>query len=280
MPQGKSDLSDHKQLAERLLPSVHEAGKLIMEIFRKGCDVIAKGDGSPVTEADRRAEEVIVAALSEHAPNVPVVAEEAAAGGAIAAPGHEFFLVDPLDGTREFINGRDEFTINIGLIRDTRPCFGLIYAPALSQIYITLSSDHAAVGRLVPDDPACSLDEVGLRQMHVNTVDDNVPLTVCASRSHGSEALEHWLAKLDVAGRVNIGSSLKFCQVADGTADIYPRFGPTKEWDTAAGHAIVEAAGGLVTKSNGQPLAYGKVDDDFLNPEFIAAARRFEAVYT
>ena len=165
-------MSDHKQFFERLLPSVQEAGKLVMEIFRQGCDVTTKGDGSPVTEADRRAEEIIITALSELAPNVPFVAEEAATSAAFTTLGQEFFLVDPLDGTKEFINGRDEFTINVGLIRNTRPCFGLIYAPALSQIYITLSSDHAAVGRLVPDGPSCSLGELSLRDMRVNAVDD------------------------------------------------------------------------------------------------------------
>lgn len=258
----------YTELVEALLPSVLAAGAETMRYFRSGVQTETKADGSPVTLADQAAEKILLAGLAAAAPGVPVVAEEAMSAGEAPDLAASFFLVDPLDGTREFINGRDEFTINIGLITNGVPRFGIIYAPALSKLYLTLADDHAVAAPLDPDARSCSLSDLNTTQLRTRPSTGN-PLTIVASRSHGSDALENWLTGVSVAGRANIGSSLKFCLVAAGDADIYPRFGPTMEWDTAAGHAIASAAGGSVTKTDGTPLLYGKREADFLNPNFI-----------
>lgn len=258
----------YTELVEALLPSVLAAGAETMRYFRSGVQTETKADGSPVTLADQAAEKILLAGLERAAPGVPVVAEEAMAAGEAPNLAASFFLVDPLDGTREFINGRDEFTINIGLITSGVPRFGIIYAPALSQLYLTLADDHAVAAPLDPDAGSCSLSELNTRQLRTRPSTGS-PLTIVASRSHGSDALENWLTGVNVAGRANIGSSLKFCLVAAGEADVYPRFGPTMEWDTAAGHAIASAAGGIVTETDGTPLVYGKLETGFLNPGFI-----------
>lgn len=255
-------------LVEALLPSVLAAGAETMRYFRSGVQTETKADGSPVTLADQAAEAILLAGLAGAAPGVPVVAEEAMAIGEAPNLAASFFLVDPLDGTREFINGRDEFTINIGLITNGVPRFGIIYAPALSKLYLTLADDHAVAAPLDPDTGSCSLSELNTTQLRTRPPTGE-PVTIVASRSHGSDALENWLTGVSVADRANIGSSLKFCLVAAGEADIYPRFGPTMEWDTAAGHAIASAAGGIVTETDGKPLLYGKREADFLNPNFI-----------
>ena len=257
------------ELVEALLPSVLAAGAETMRHFRSGVQTETKADGSPVTLADQAAEKILLAGLAAAAPGVPVVAEEAMAAGEAPSLDASFFLVDPLDGTREFINGRNEFTINIGLITNGVPRFGIIYAPALSKLYLTLADDHAATAILDPKAGTRSLADLDTKRLHTRRSSPGSAMTIVASRSHGSEALESWLAGVNVAGRANIGSSLKFCLVAAGEADVYPRFGPTMEWDTAAGHAIAAAAGGIVTQTDGTPLVYGKLESDFLNPGFI-----------
>lgn len=257
------------ELAEALLPSVLAAGAETMRYFRSGVQTETKADGSPVTLADQAAETILLAGLALAAPGVPVVAEEAMSAGKAPHLATSFFLVDPLDGTREFIKGRDEFTINIGLITDGVPRFGIIYAPALSKLYVTLADDHAITASLDPMANTCSLAELDAKRIQTRRSSPGSAMTIVASRSHGSEALESWLADVNVAGRANIGSSLKFCLVAAGEADVYPRFGPTKEWDTAAGHAIAVAAGGIVTTTDGTPLVYGKLETAFFNPSFI-----------
>lgn len=256
-------------LAEALLPAVLAAGAETMRYFRSGIEAETKSDGSPVTLADQAAEDILLAALDRAAPGIPVIAEEAMAAGKTPAIGSSFFLVDPLDGTREFINGRNEFTINIGLVINGVPRFGVIFAPAMSKLYLTLADDHAMAAPLDPDAQSCSLAQLDVTRLETRAVMPSGGYIMVASRSHGAEELERWLADVDVAGRTNIGSSLKFCLVAAGEADVYPRFGPTKEWDTAAGHAIALAAGGFVTTTEGSPLLYGKTDTDFLNPGFI-----------
>lgn len=256
-------------LAEALLPAVLAAGAETMRYFRSGVETETKSDGSPVTLADRAAEEILLAALDRAAPGIPVIAEEAMSEGKQPDIAGSFFLVDPLDGTREFINQRNEFTINIGLITDGVPRFGIIFAPALSKLYLTLANDHAIASPLDPDAESCTLADLDAKRLRTRESSSGAGMTIVASRSHGSEALEKWLADVDVADRANIGSSLKFCLIAAGEADVYPRFGPTKEWDTAAGHAIATAAGGVVTTPDGSPLPYGKIDADFLNPSFI-----------
>jgi 3'(2'), 5'-bisphosphate nucleotidase len=265
-------LSDHAELARALLPHVLVAGKAVMTHFREGCEVFAKSGGSPVTQADRDGEDILLAALAKIAPGVSVIAEEMAAGGLPGEIADEFFLVDALDGTREFTNGRPEFTLNVGLIRERKPVFGVIFAPALSRLFITLSGDHAIVADLSPDAPEVRLEALDAKRLSVRSLGEGERLVVTASRSHGSEALETWLADKAVGKRTNIGSSLKFCQVAEGISHVYPRFGSTMEWDTSAGHAILLAAGGVVTDVHGVPLSYGKAQAGFLNPHFIASA--------
>ncbi len=270
--EGSGRLSDHAELAKALLPHVLVAGKAVMMHFREGCEVFTKAGGSPVTQADRDGEDILVAALGEIAPDIPVIGEEMAGDGLPSEIGEAFFLVDALDGTREFTNGRPEFTLNVGLIRDRNPVFGVIFAPALSRVFITLGGEQAIVADLSPDAPNVNLEALDAKRLSVRSLGDGEQLVVTASRSHGSEALETWLADKDVGERTNIGSSLKFCQVAEGVSHVYPRFGSTMEWDTSAGHAILLAAGGVVTDVHGVPLSYGKAQAGFLNPHFIASA--------
>jgi len=266
-------------LADALLPAVLSAGRVVMSYFRQAPAVTAKAGGSPVTAADREAEAVLIRALSVAAPGIGIVAEEMMEGRAASAPGAEFFLVDPLDGTRGFIAGNDEFTVNIGLVRDRTPCFGMIYVPAQSRLFWTAGGETAVTAMVVPDATVSGLRDLDARAIRVRPVADGAPLTVTASRSHGKAALEAWLKRVDVAARIDVASSLKFCQVAAGEADVYPRLSPTSEWDTAAGHAILAAAGGVVTRADGAPLLYGKYEDSFVNPPFIAAARRMEGLF-
>ena len=272
---------DFRGLATGLFPAMVAAGARTMDYFGTEAGATLKGDGSPVTLADQAAEVVLHEALRVVAPNIPVVAEEAAAAGNIPDVGNKFFLVDPLDGTKEFIGGRNEFTVNVGLIDGGTPVFGMIYAPALGKMFVTLSADHVIVGEVRYDDRECTLEQFETKAARITTrtTPTTGGMTIVASRSHGSDALEAWLSDVAVAGRANMGSSLKLCLVAQGEADIYPRFGPTKEWDTAAGHAIVLAAGGLVTLEDcATPLTYGKVNEDYLNPYFIVWGRSDNAV--
>ncbi len=268
---------DYKSLAEGLLPSVLAAGARVMHYFGSPRGVETKSDGSPVSVADREAERILIDALRRVAPNIPVVAEEAASSGHFPETGDRFFLVDPLDGTKEFIGGRNEFTVNVGLVSDGVPEFGIIYAPALGQMYLTLSEQWAIFVQVPQDQKGLSLSDLvsGALPLKTRSMPSAGGVSVVASRSHGSDALEAWLQSVNVAQRLSIGSSLKFCLIAQGDADIYPRFGPTMEWDTAAGHAIVSAAGGVVTLEDcSTPLHYGKREKDYLNPSFIVWGRR------
>jgi 3'(2'), 5'-bisphosphate nucleotidase len=250
-------LQDVEAIADR-------AGEVILEFYRGVCTVRTKPDASPVTAADEAAEHVILPALAALTPNVPIVSEEAAAAGAIPTvsgsgnPSGCFWLVDPLDGTKEFLRRNGEFTVNIALIEDGRPILGVVHVPALGTTY----------GGLVPQGTA-----------HVRRGGIARPITVrrppadgvivLASRSHAdSDALDAFLVDERVAGRQIAGSALKFCLVAEGIADLYPRLGRTMEWDTAAGHAVLVAAGGRVTTLDGAELVYGKAGHD--NPHFVA----------
>jgi 3'(2'), 5'-bisphosphate nucleotidase len=264
---------DHSQLADALLAAVLSAGNAILHHRRAGVAVETKSDASPLTAADREAEAIIMDALATAEPGVPVVAEEAASAGALPDIGTAFFLVDPLDGTREFIAGRHEFTVNIGLVIDRAPQFGMIYAPALGRLFATTGSARA-VEAVVPAAASVS----GLAALTLEPIRTREPdperLTAVASRSHRSRALEDFLMKWPVSEHKSIGSSLKFCLVARGEADLYPRLGTTSEWDTAAGHAIVTAAGGTVTMLDGTPLTYGRANASYRNPDFVAWGRR------
>ncbi len=260
------------ELADRLLPVALAAGKAIMRHYGGAVAVEQKTDASPVTQADREAEAVIVEGLRAVAPDVPVIAEEAVSAGQVPQTGERFFLVDPLDGTREFIEGRDEFTVNIALIERGRPVFGLVYTPARGRLYVTLGPDRAVRGMLEAGTAAPSLSSWPHERIRTR-VPDLSALTVVASRSHMNEATEDYLAAFSIAHIAHAGSSLKFCVLAEGAADLYPRLGRTMEWDTAAGHGVLSAAGGVVLDLAGTPLIYGKRADGFANPPFVAWGR-------
>lgn len=262
-----------EKLGRALIPVAQAAGAAIMRHYRAGVATEYKDNWSPVTAADRDAEAIILEALARIMPGVPVVAEEEAAEGRIPTTGREFFLVDPLDGTREFINKRDEFTVNIALVRDRRPVFGLVYAPATEELYVTLGASRCVAGRMPADTSTSRADQVELHPIWAKRVDMS-GLVVLASRSHLDDETKAFIARHNVSETRNAGSSLKFCVIARGDADLYPRFGPTMEWDTAAGHAVLSAAGGAVTMLDGTPFLYGKTEAAFLNPGFIAWGTR------
>ncbi len=235
-----------------------EAGALILEVYAGAFEVRGKADSSPVTEADERAERCIVPALQALDPAVPVVAEEAAARGESPAVGRRFWLVDPLDGTREFVARNGEFTVNIALIEDGAPVLGVVLEPVADRLYAGLVGQGAW------------LEENGARRtISCRQADGPGGVVLACSRSHGDEAaLAAWLGQRKVSQRLAVGSSLKFGLLAAGQADIYPRLGRTMEWDTAAGHAVLRAAGGEVRDLAGAPLRYGK--PGFENPHFVA----------
>lgn len=238
------------------------AGRTILEIYAQGPEVMLKADCSPVTEADRRAEAIILAHLARAFPAIAVVAEEEAAAGRVPDVGETpFFLVDPLDGTKEFIARNGDFTVNIALIEKGAPIAGIVYAPACGTAYI------GAEGRAEK-----------LTVDHAFTITERMPISVrpcpeapvaLVSRSHNSPETLAFLDERGISERHIIGSSLKFCVIAEGRADIYPRFSRTMEWDTAAGDAVLRNAGGRVTDVQGAPLVYGK--PGFANGFFIAS---------
>lgn len=247
------------ELLEQVIKAARAAGEVVLEVYERGCDALEKSDGSPVTEADERSQEVIVSRLREIGAGAPIVAEEAPTSPRLSAKG-SFWLVDPLDGTKEFLGGTGEFTVNIALIEDRVPVLGVVLAPAHGALYA------AGTGR-----GAFVEDGAGRRAIATRGVPAE-GATVVSSRSHGDAgALQRFSAGRSVARTVSAGSSLKFCLLAAGEADIYPRFGRTMEWDTAAGDAVLRAAGGLVLDLDGRPLRYGK--PGFENPHFVAWGR-------
>jgi 3'(2'), 5'-bisphosphate nucleotidase len=261
-----------KELAAALTHTARSAGELILRYRGQNSDVTFKDDGSPVTHVDRTAEELILNDLARIAPGIMAIGEESAAvlpeGFNRDAP---FFLIDPLDGTKEFVRGGKEYTVNIALIRDRKPVFGLIYAPELQVLYVTLSETEAVCARLPPERGD------GLDALSTNTLRTKEPdpgkLKVIVSRSHRNAETDSFVAALPPHDTVELSSSLKLAVLADGGADIYPRLSPTSEWDTAAGHAILKAAGGVLRTVDGQKLAYGKQETNLLNPGFIALGR-------
>lgn len=249
---------DYARLIDDLAAAAREAGEAILEVVRRGFDVESKDDRSPVTEADRAAELIILAALARAAPGVPVIAEEEVAAGRIPEHDDTYFLVDPLDGTKEFIRGGDDYTVNIGLIEHGAPKLGVVFAPATGRLH------GGCVGE------GAWLDE-GEGRLPIATRRRGELTTAVASKSHLNQATIDYLeAAVGNCGYISIGSSLKFCIVAEGKADIYPRAAPTSEWDTAAGHAVLLSAGGLVDGPDGNPLRYGK--RAFLNRAFVATS--------
>ncbi len=234
------------------------AGARILEIYGSDFAVESKSDQSPVTAADQAAEDIILEHLARLTPDYPVVAEESVAKGIVPQIDKSpYWLVDPLDGTREFISRNGEFTVNIGLIVDQRPLIGTVYAPVIGTLYCGLGAG-GATKQMNADPPQA----ISVRQPQPDG------LRVVASRSHRDADTDAYLSELDVKDVVSAGSSLKFCTVAEGKADLYPRFGRTMEWDTAAGQAVLESAGGKVTTIDGQEFTYGK--ESFVNPGFIA----------
>jgi 3'(2'), 5'-bisphosphate nucleotidase len=252
-------------LLDVMIRAAVDAGASANHIYDGAFEVHTKDDDSPVTVADHVAEEIILRHLALHTPQIPVVAEEQAAAGRIPSIAQEFFLVDPLDGTKEFIHRRGDFTVNIALIREGVPRLGVVYAPATGQLFAgDVSAAHAQRAALDPLNPV----PTGLSPIRVRAV-PAAGITAVASRSHRTPETDAYLARYVIADLVAVGSSLKFCLVAAGEADLYPRLGPTMEWDTAAGHAVLSAAGGQVRGPDGQPLAYGKPQSR--NPWFVAS---------
>ncbi len=244
-------------LLPRVLALADQAGAVILEHYAGEIVATMKADRSPVTEADEAAERVILAGLAEITPDIPVVAEEAVTkGGLPELKGGRFWLVDPLDGTREFLSKNGEFTVNIGLIENGLPILGVVTAPAKNLAW------WGAVGQ-----GACRREASDVSDIRVRARPGQGVVAV-ASRSHRDAETDAWLSGQGISDTVSAGSSLKFCLVAEGKADVYPRFGTTMEWDTAAGHAVLRAAGGRVSTVTGEPLRYAK--PGFKNPGFIA----------
>lgn len=247
-------------LTELAVTAALAAAEVILDVYSRPIHAVDKSDGSPVTEADAAAEAVIIAQLASA--GLPILGEESVAAGIIPVLGERFFVVDPLDGTKEFIKRNGEFTVNIALVEAGRPTLGVVLAPASGELFVGDADGawHAQVTGGV----------VGMRRAIAVA-----PLPrprIVASRSHGHAALEQLCRTLDVAADVSVGSSLKFCLLARGDAQIYPRFTPTCEWDTAAGQAVLEAAGGAVVTLDGAPMRYRKHEAGFLNPYFVAAS--------
>ena len=234
------------------------AGREILAVYGSDFAVVDKADASPVTEADTRAERIILDGLGECAPEVAVVAEESVAAGDVPNVGSRpFFLVDPLDGTKEFISRNGEFTVNIALIEDGVPGAAVVHLPALDETFWTAGDGTAWRAR-----GGATAERIACRRPGSDG------LVVVASRSHRSAETDGYLERFEVAEVVSAGSSLKLCRVAEGAADLYPRLGRTMEWDIAAGHAIIKAAGGSVETLDGRELVYGK--PGFENPHFVA----------
>lgn len=242
------------------------AGALVMRVYASGCSVRRKGDASPVCDADEQAEAFILAGLSRALPGVPVVAEEAVSRGEATAHDGSFILVDPVDGTREFLSRNGEFTVNLALIVDGVPCAGAVYAPAVERLWVaghTAARCKVAAGAPLPSRGRWEAIEARAAPAS--------GLVALASRSHADPETLAFLDQLPTTECRTAGSSLKFCLIAEGEADVYPRFGPTMEWDTAAGDAVLRAAGGRVVCGKGQPLVYGK--PAYRNGAFVAWGR-------
>jgi 3'(2'), 5'-bisphosphate nucleotidase len=240
--------ADRQKLLEALVDLADAAGREIMRHYAEDAAVSLKADQSPVTAADEAGEAIILAGLARLTPEIPVVAEEAVAKGSIPTVGDgPFWLVDPLDGTKEFIQKRGEFTVNIGLVENRLPVLGVVLAPAIDTAW------WGVVGQGATRRKAGVVEPIKVRA----APREGGPIAV-ASRSHRDAETDAWLAAHAITETISCGSSLKFCAVAEGRADVYPRFGRTMEWDTAAGHAVLRAAGGEVVTVDGDPFLYTK----------------------
>lgn len=253
----RTDPVSRARLAAGFAAVADAAGARIMAVYGRAA-AEAKADGSPLTEADMAAHHAILDGLATVCPDLPVVSEEDSERLG-CPPASTFILVDPLDGTREFLSANGEFTVNVALIDDGAPVAGVVFAPALGRLW----SGVVGMGATLRE-PDGATRPIAVR------VPDSAGLVAVASRSHRDADTEAFLARLNVAGLRSVGSSLKFCLVAEGQADVYPRFGPTMEWDTAAGQAVLEAAGGRVLMPEGAPLSYGKPGAAWRNGAFVA----------
>jgi 3'(2'), 5'-bisphosphate nucleotidase len=261
---GKPTIANRDVLLTGFAGACVAAGEAILAVYNSDFEVTIKGDTSPVTAADAAGEAIILEALAKLLPDVPVIAEEEVAAGRIPETDGTFLLVDPLDGTKEFIEKRGDFTVNIALVEDRAPTLGVVYAPVDRRLYMGDVTTGTATTALVD---------------HDGNVGEHMPLSIrtrpaqglsaVASRSHNSPATEAYLDQFEVADRVSRGSSLKICMVASGEADLYPRLAPTCEWDIAAGDAVLRAAGGTLSAPDGSPMRYGK--PKFFNVGFVAA---------
>jgi 3'(2'), 5'-bisphosphate nucleotidase len=258
------DRCTRDEIALFLAAAALAAGPAVMEEYERGCDARSKQDGSPVTVADHRAEAIICQYLARVLPSTPVVAEESTAAGTPISAAGRFLLVDPLDGTKEFLARNGEFTINVALVERGVPIAGAVYAPALRKLWMGGDQAFVCEMRLGAESP----DEGTRRRIVTRRAPSS--LTALASRSHRDAETESFLKALPIGEARSAGSSLKFCVVAEGQGDVYPRFGPTMEWDTAAADAVLRAAGGVVLDTAGKPLDYGKFDRGLRNGSFIA----------
>ena len=256
---------DRVALADLFAGIAVEAGAVVMSVYRRAFEVREKADHSPVCDADERSEALIVSRLQSARPDLPVVAEESVARGLVPDLGPAIILVDPLDGTREFAKRNGEFTINIALVRDGVPDCAVVYAPARGRLWV------AAGGAYVCDvEPGGATPPVSrMKPIHARRLSAARPVAV-ASRSHRNRETEDLMKRLGAEEMQEAGSALKFCLIAEGTADLYPRIGTTMEWDIAAGDAVLRSAGGIVTGLDGAPLLYGRRDRAFVCPDFVA----------
>ncbi|MEZ5923198.1 MAG: 3'(2'),5'-bisphosphate nucleotidase CysQ [Hyphomicrobiaceae bacterium] len=252
-------MTDCSTLISEMNRTALDAGRLIREIYERDFATERKADGSPVTEADKRAEALILERLNAAAPEIPIVSEENAASHSLSPP-DRFFLVDPLDGTKEFVSRNGEFTVNIALIERGVPALGVVYAPVKGGLYWVDAQGHAVEAR--------EGTQTAIRARPAPASG----LVAAVSRSHLDQASQDYLARYTIAGTISAGSSLKFCLVARGEADVYPRFGPTNEWDTAAGDAVLRAAGGSMLTPEGEVFRYGK--PGYRNGPYVAWGRR------
>jgi 3'(2'), 5'-bisphosphate nucleotidase len=252
-----------EQLVEPVVATAIRAGTAILEVYATNFDVEAKDDDSPLTKADMSAHRSIMEGLRELTPDMPVISEESGLPDFdVRSTWQRYWLVDPLDGTREFVKRNGEFTVNIALIENHRPVLGIVHVPVMGKTYIGCAGKGAELRSA----------DGGQRAIRT-AVESASPVRVVGSRSHRGASLDGFLEKLGDFEMVPMGSSLKFCLVAEGAADLYPRLGPTSEWDTAAAQAVVEQAGGAVLQLDGKPLMYN-AKSDILNPHFLVAGPR------
>jgi len=270
-------IKNRTAMARKLCEATVRAAEVIMKHYEDAetIKVMEKGDRSPVTAADQEAETVILEALHKIAPDIPVVAEEEMAAGRMPTDlGDAFFLVDPLDGTKEFLKRNGQFTVNIGLIENGVPTMGIVYAPAMKKLYYGVELGEAYAQDLDPKDGVAGLDKSTPQPISAR-VPPATGMTAVSSGSHKHETVEKYLSQFDIVDHKEMGSSLKFCLVATGEADIYPRQPESScEWDVAAAHGVLRAAGGGVTQLDGSQFEYGHAERKFLNTGFVAHGKR------